>query len=56
MSGQGTKVDLDEVKEISDLLKKLNKPQKNIVLATIRGAVLIADSEMEDTNDSTESG
>lgn len=56
MSDRRTKADLEEIKEVSSLLKKLNKSQKNTVLATIRGAVLIADSEKEDTNDSTESG
>lgn len=40
-------VGLEEIKEVTSLLKKLTKKQKNIVLATVRGAVLIADAEKE---------
>ena len=36
---------LDDVKEFVALINKLNEKQKEIVLATLRGAVLIADSE-----------
>jgi hypothetical protein len=40
-------VELEEIREITSSLKKLTKKQKNIVLATVRGAVLIAEAEKE---------
>lgn len=40
-------VGLEEIKEITSLLKRLNKKQKNTVLATVRGAVIIAETEKE---------
>lgn len=40
-----TTVDLNDVQEIISLLSKLDENQKQIVLASFRGAVLIADTE-----------
>lgn len=38
-------VDLDDIQEVISMLGKLNENQKQIVLASMRGAVLIADAE-----------
>ena len=38
-------IDLDDVNEVISLLSKLDENQKQIVLASMRGAVLIADAE-----------
>lgn len=36
-----------DVREVLSLISKLNDKQKEIVLATLRGAVLIADADRE---------
>lgn len=38
----------NELQEIKDLVSKLNPEQKKIVLATVKGAVLIAECDKED--------
>jgi hypothetical protein len=38
-------IDLNDVNEVISLLSRLDEKQKQIVLASVRGAVLIADSE-----------
>ena len=38
-------VNVDDVQEVLSLISKLSDKQKEIVLATLRGAVLIADSK-----------
>lgn len=38
---------LEDVQEMVDLVQKLDKEQKKIALAALRGAVLIADAEAE---------
>lgn len=40
-------VDLNDIQEVISMLGKLNENQKQIVLASMRGAVLIADSEQK---------
>lgn len=40
-------VDLNDIQEIISLLSKLTEGQKQIVLASLRGAVLIADSDQK---------
>lgn len=51
MAGESKKntatVDLDDIQEIISMLGKLNENQKQIILASMRGAVLIADSEQK---------
>ncbi len=47
MSNNNNAAGLEEIKEITSLLKRLNKKQKNTVLATVRGAVIIAETEKE---------
>ena len=42
-----------EVQEVINLISKLDKEQKKIILATLRGAVLIADCEKEVHNDNS---
>lgn len=37
-------INLKDIQEVISLIGKLNDKQKEIVLATLRGAVLIADS------------
>jgi len=38
-------INLKDIQEVISLIGKLNDKQKEIVLATLRGAVLIADSD-----------
>jgi len=38
-------VDLNDIQEIISLIGKLDENQKQIILASLRGAVIIADSE-----------
>ena len=39
----------DEIQEIIELISRLNPEQKRIVLATLRGAVTIAECEGDDS-------
>jgi hypothetical protein len=43
--GHSTTVEVSDVQEVISLISKLDDNQKQIVLASLRGAVLIADSE-----------
>jgi hypothetical protein len=43
--GHSATVEVDDVQEVISLISKLDGNQKQIVLASLRGAVLIADSE-----------
>ena len=46
-----TDINQEEFQEFIGIIGKLNDEQKKIVLATLRGAVLIADIEKDGDND-----
>lgn len=42
---QNVTVNINDIQELLSLISKLNDEQKKLILATLRGAVLIADAE-----------
>jgi hypothetical protein len=48
ISNNTVSVDLNDIQEIISMLSKLDEKQKQIILASLRGAVLIADTNKKE--------